>query len=72
MQLTPPELKGRVARLARLERGFAGEVALQRGTYGVLLFGERRQYLRAVRDALAGAEAAPFVLAGAVRWMEGG
>jgi hypothetical protein len=38
----------------------------------VLLFRERMQYLRAVQDALAGAEAARVVLEGAVKRMGGG
>lgn len=62
----------RIARLGRLERGFAREVALQRGTEGVLLFGERRQYLKAIQDALAGAEAGRVVLAGVVKRVERG
>jgi hypothetical protein len=47
-------------------------VALQLRAEGVLLFGERRQYLKAIQDALAGAEAARVVLAGVVKRMEGG
>jgi hypothetical protein len=54
------------------ERGFAREVAQQRGVEGGLLFGERRQYLKAIQDALAGAEGARVVLAGVVRRMERG
>jgi hypothetical protein len=37
----------------------------------VLLFGERRQYLRGTQDARAGAEAARVVLEGVVKRMEG-
>jgi hypothetical protein len=47
-------------------------VGQQKGAEDVLLFRERRQYLRAIQDALAGAEAARVVLAGVVRRMEGG
>jgi hypothetical protein len=47
-------------------------VVLQRGAEDLLLFRDRRQYLAAVRDALAGAEAARVVLEGAVGRMEGG
>jgi hypothetical protein len=47
-------------------------VKLQRGAADVLLFRERKQYLAAVQDALAGAEAARVVLEGAVKRMEGG
>jgi hypothetical protein len=46
-------------------------VALQKGAEDVLLFRERKQYLRAVQDALAGAEAARVVLAGVVKRMAG-
>ena len=38
MQLTVVDLKARIARLERLERGFAREVALQRGAEDQLLF----------------------------------
>jgi hypothetical protein len=57
MQLTVADLKGRIA---WLDRGLAKEVGLQRGAEDVLLFRERRQYLAAVQDALAGADAARF------------
>jgi hypothetical protein len=39
-------------------------VGLQRGAEDVLLFRERRQYLRGIQDVLAGAEAARVVLEG--------
>ena len=71
MQLTVADLKGRIERLERLARGMAEEVRQQKGAEDVLLFRERRQYLRAVQDALAGAEAARVVLEGVVRRMEG-
>jgi hypothetical protein len=47
-------------------------VALQKGTEGVLLSRERKQYLRAIQEALAGADPARAVLEGVVRRMEGG
>jgi hypothetical protein len=72
MQLTMADLKGRIARLERLAKGLAREVERQRGAEDLLLFRERRQYLRDIQDALAGAEAARVVLQGAVRRMEGG
>ena len=71
MQLTVADIKGRIERLDRLARGMAEEVRLQKGAEDVLLFRERKQYLRAVQDALAGAEAARVVLEGVVRRMEG-
>jgi hypothetical protein len=72
-QLTVADVKRRIARLAELERGLAREIGLQRDEDdGLLLFRERKQYLRAVQDALAGAEAARVVLAGVVKRLEGG
>jgi hypothetical protein len=47
-------------------------VELQRGTEDVLLSRERRHYLLAIQEALAGAEAARVVLADVVKRMEGG
>ena len=80
MQLTVVDLKARIARLGRLERGFAREVALERGFAREValereaedqrLFRECKQYLTAIQDALAGAEAARVVLAGVVKRIE--
>jgi hypothetical protein len=70
-QLTLADIQARISRLGQQERGFAHEVALLRAREGVLLFGERRQYVKAIQDALAGAEAARVVLAGVVERMEG-
>jgi hypothetical protein len=67
MQRTPTDLKARVERLDRLAR----EVELQRGAEDVLLFRERRQYLRGIQHALAGAEAARVVLEAVLRRVEG-
>jgi hypothetical protein len=72
MQLELRDIKARIERLDRLARGLAEEVRLQKGAEDVLLFRVRRQYLRAVQDALAGAEAARVVLEGVARRMEGG
>jgi hypothetical protein len=55
----------------RLARGLAREVELHRGAEDALLVREGKQYLVAVPDALAGADAARVVLAGVVRRMEG-
>jgi hypothetical protein len=68
MHLTLVDLKARIARLG----GVAREVALQRGAEDQLLFREGKQYLTAIQDALAGAEAARVVLAGVVKRMERG
>jgi hypothetical protein len=70
MHLELPDIKARIARLDELARGLAREVGLQKGAEDVLLFRERRQYLRAVQEALAGADAARVVLEGVVRRME--
>jgi hypothetical protein len=67
--LTLADIQGRIGRLEGLARGFAREVALQRDDE-LLLFRERKQYLAAVQDALAGAEAARVVLAGVVKRLE--
>jgi hypothetical protein len=70
MQLTLADLKARIARLERLERGFARETGLQLGAEDQLLFRERKQHLAAIQDALVGAEAARVVLAGVVKRLE--
>jgi hypothetical protein len=71
MQLELADLKARINRLDQLVRGLAKEVGLQRRAEDVLLFRERRQYLTAIQEALAGAEAARVVLEGVVRRMGG-
>jgi hypothetical protein len=48
------------APLDQLARGLAKEVALQKGAEDMLLFGERKRYLQAVQDALAGAGYVPL------------
>jgi hypothetical protein len=72
MQLDLQDLKARIERLDRLARGLARVIRLQKGAEDVLLFRERRQYLRAVQEALAGAEAARVVLEGVVKRKGGG
>jgi hypothetical protein len=72
MPLTLAGLKKRIRRLDRLARGLAKEMGPQRGAEDVLLFRERRQYLRGIQEALAGAGSARVVLAGVVKRMEGG
>ena len=51
--------------------GLFREVALLRGAFSPLLYQERRAYLDALQDAIAGAEAARVVLAEALHRMEG-
>jgi hypothetical protein len=67
-----PDLKARIERLETLAQVFAKEVDLWRGDDGLLLFREKKGYLAAVQDALAGVDAARVVLAGVVRRMERG
>jgi hypothetical protein len=70
MQLTLADIKARIEGLDGLARGLAKEVGLQRGAEDGLLFRERRQYLQAIQEALAGADAARVVLEGVVKRME--
>jgi hypothetical protein len=64
------DLKARVRRLDDLARGLAKEVALWKGGNDPLLYLERKAYLGAIQDALAGAEAARVVLAKARQRLE--
>jgi hypothetical protein len=66
------EIKARIERLDKLARGFSVEVGRWKGANDPLLFRERKAYLGAVQDALAGVEAARVVLVGVVRRIEGG
>jgi hypothetical protein len=66
------DLTARVHRLDVLMRGLAKEVALWKGGNDPLLYGERKAYLKAIQDALAGVEAARVVLARARRRLEDG
>jgi hypothetical protein len=63
--------QGRIARLDRLARGLAEEVSLWMGGNDPLLLAERRMYLKAIQDALAGAEEAKVVLARVVNRLGG-
>ena len=66
-----PDLGARVRRLDELARGLAKEVSLWRGGNDPLLYLERKAYLDAVQDALAGVEGARVVLARARQRLEG-
>jgi hypothetical protein len=72
LQLQLRDLIGRIARLDRLALGLAREVGLWKGGEDLLLFAERRMYLNAIQDALAGAEEARVVLTRVVKWLESG
>jgi hypothetical protein len=65
------EIKGRIERLDKLARGFSLEVGRWKGAAGPLLYRERKTYLGAVQDTLAGVEAVRVVLAGVLRRIEG-
>jgi hypothetical protein len=68
--MTLDGLRARVRRLDALARGLAKEVLLWKPCDDPLLFVERKAYLAAVRDALAGAETARVILAKAVQRFE--
>ena len=57
------ELQARVHRLDQLGRGLSKEVTLWRKGNDPLLYLERKAYLGAIQDALAGVEAARVLLA---------
>jgi hypothetical protein len=57
------DLLARVERLDQLGRGLAKEVVLWRKGNDPLLYLERKAYLSAIQDALAGIEAARVLLA---------
>jgi hypothetical protein len=64
------DLKARVRRLDELTRGLAREVAIWKQADDPLLYLERRAYLKAIQDALAGVESARVVLARARQRLE--
>ncbi len=57
------ELQARVRRLDQLSRGLSKEVTLWRKGNDPLLYLERKAYLGAIQDALAGVESARVLLA---------
>jgi hypothetical protein len=67
MQLT--HIRQRVKRLERLVEGLSKEIALWRREESPLLFGERQRYLKAIHDALFGADAARIILERVVQRM---
>jgi hypothetical protein len=64
------DVAARVKRLDQLTRGLAKEVVIWDQHDDPLLFVERRAYLKAIRDALAGVESARVVLAKARQRIE--
>jgi hypothetical protein len=69
--MTLTDLKARIRRLDELARGLSREVVLWKSGNDPLLYAERKTYLNAIQDALAGAEAARVVLAKARQRLEG-
>jgi hypothetical protein len=64
------DLAARVRRLDQLARGLAKEVALWKSCNDPLLYLERKAYLNAIQDALAGTEAARVALVKARQRLE--
>ena len=64
------DVAARVKRLDQLTRGLAKEVVIWDQHDDPLLFVERRDYLKAIRDALAGVESARVILAKARQRIE--
>ena len=64
------DVENRLRRLEELTRGLAKEVSLWRVGNDPLLYLERKSYLNAIQDALAGVEAARVVLARAVQRLQ--
>jgi hypothetical protein len=69
--MTLTDLRRRVERLEALSRGLAKEVVLWKQADDPLLYVERKGYLGAIQDTLAGVEAARVVLAKARQRLEG-
>jgi hypothetical protein len=68
--LTLSDLISRIGRLDELTRGLAKEVLLWKEATDPLLYLERKAYLRAIQDAVAGVETARVVLARARQRIE--
>lgn len=64
------EVSARVRRLEELTRGLSKEVAIWKEGNDPLLYLERKSYLNAIQDALAGLESARVVLARARQRMQ--
>jgi hypothetical protein len=65
------DITARVKRLDKLSRGLAKEEVMVRHCHDARLYRERQDYLKAIRDALAGVEAARVALAKAKQRLEG-
>ena len=65
-----PHIKARILRLQELTNGLAREATAWKNGEDPLLYLERKQYLNAMLNALAGLEEARVVLAGVVGRLE--
>jgi hypothetical protein len=70
MAMNLADMTARVRRLDELARGLAKEVALWKKADDPLLYLERKAYLDAIQDALAGVEEARVILARARQRLE--
>jgi hypothetical protein len=68
--ITATDVVARLRRLEELTRGLSKEVALWKEGNDPLLYLERKSYLNAIQDALAGVEAARVALARAAQRMQ--
>jgi hypothetical protein len=68
--VTTEQVRARVRRLEELARGLAKEVAVVGDADDPMLYLERRKYLNAIRDALAGVDGARVILAQALRRLD--
>jgi hypothetical protein len=66
------DIKRRIGRLDELSRGLAKEVVLMKAANDPRLYLERKAYLTAIQDALAGVEGARVALARARQRLERG
>ena len=66
------DLESRVQRLDQLSRGLAKEILLWKACNEPLLYRERQDYLKAVRQALSRVERARVVLVKGKQRLEGG
>jgi hypothetical protein len=64
------DVERRSCRLEELTRGLSKEVSLWKAGNDPLLYLERKSYLNAIQDALAGVEEARVVLARALQRMQ--
>jgi hypothetical protein len=68
--ITLDGLTGRYERLAALSRGLAKEVVIIRAGNDPLLYLERKEYVNALGDAIAGVESARVALAKALHRLQ--